>query len=155
MSAFAIPRNRAARLSLISQIISDRKIRSQRELAAILMEQGFEIAQPTLSRDLDDLAVGKDSAGFYNLQAQGETSESKLNRVLRDFLVSADLAGNLVVLKTPPGAAHLVAGAIDFARLSDVLGTVAGDDTVMVVVRNSQMGKDLLNTFVTLAELNT
>jgi transcriptional regulator of arginine metabolism len=103
---------------------------------------GFTVTQATVSRDLDQLGAVKVKRGgvlSYALPDQITTSDwsaSRLERILREWVVSVEAAGNLIVLKTPPGSAHLVGSAIDQARLPELAGTVSGDDTLFLVVRD-------------------
>lgn len=127
--------NGAARRRAIRRILGSGVVSSQTDLARLLREQGFDVTQATVSRDLKALGAGKvrgDDGGLaYSLRH--ETSDSGLERTLAEFAGGIRHSGNLVVITTPPGAAQVVAGAIDRSALDDVLGTVAGDDTVLVV----------------------
>jgi len=109
---------------------------SQAQLVGVLAQEGFEVTQATVSRDLKALGASKvrgtDGSFSYALGVnQGEDVD--LGRTLAEFAGEISWSGNLVVIKTPPGAAQVVAGAIDRSTLDHVLGTVAGDDTVLVV----------------------
>ena len=149
MSA-AIPSTKSARQRKIVDLLESTPIRSQTELADRLAAAGVTVTQATLSRDLLDLDAVKvrtpDGALVYAVPAEGgdrtpvaargsSASGARLARLAVDLLVSADSSGNLVVLRTPPGAAQLLASALDKAELDDVLGTIAGDDTVLVIGR--------------------
>ena len=129
------PATKAARQARIAALVERAPVHSQAELAELLAAEGFAVTQATLSRDLEELGVAK-TGGRY---ATGRESEEpdRLARTLADLLVSAERSGNLVVLRTPPGGAHLVGSALDRAALPEVLGTVAGDDTVLVVCRGA------------------
>ena len=126
-------------------------MRSQSELAAILAEDGVTVTQATLSRDLDELGAVRvrstEGALVYAVPGEGgdraahpavrETSAlERLRRRCEDVLVSVDSSANMVVLRTPPGAAQFLASAIDHTVLPDVIGTVAGDDTIFLVTRH-------------------
>jgi len=137
---------RVARQARIVELISQRAIRSQAELATLLATEGVDVTQATLSRDLDELGAVKlrgpdGGAPVYALPEEGHPMRSaaggtsRLTRLLGELLVSADASGNLVVLRTPPGAAQFLASALDRAALHDVVGTIAGDDTVLLVAR--------------------
>ena len=109
---------------------------SQAQLVGVLAQEGFEVTQATVSRDLKALGASKvrgtDGSFSYALGVnKGEDVD--LGRTLAEFAGEISWSGNLVVIKTPPGAAQVVAGAIDRSTLDHVLGTVAGDDTVLVV----------------------
>lgn len=153
MAETLLPNTRSARLSAISQIIEQKKIRSQRELADELFELGIDVAQPTLSRDLDDLSVGKDRAGFYVLGEIELADEQRLTRNLRDLMLSIDKSEQLCVLRTPPGGAHLLAGSIDQSRISGLLGTIAGDDTILMIARDSDAAERIVADFLLKAEI--
>lgn len=154
--ASAHARTRAARHARIVEIISSRPVRSQAELLALLEAEGFETTQATLSRDLDELGAVKlrgpdGGAPVYVIPDDGsppvrgiEGGTARLARLLGDLLVAADASGNLAVLRTPPGAAHYLASALDRAALHDVVGTIAGDDTVLVVAREPVTGAQLV-----------
>ena len=146
--------NRARRHARITELVSSMAIRSQTELAKLLAAEGIEVTQATLSRDLDELGAvklrGADSgAPVYVIPEDGspvrgvQGGTTRLSRLLAEFMVSADASGNLAVLRTPPGAAHYLASALDRAALADVVGTIAGDDTLFVVARDPHTGADL------------
>lgn len=148
----SLPNTRGARLSAISQILNKKKLRSQRELAQELADLGIDVAQPTLSRDLDDLSVTKDRAGFYILGVAEDITYQRLGKSLRDLLISIDVSSQLCVLRTPPGGAHLLAGAIDQAKVEGVLGTIAGDDTIMMITKDSNSAARIMNEFLAMTE---
>ncbi|WP_016697591.1 arginine repressor [Actinoalloteichus spitiensis] len=145
---------RVARQARIAQLVAQRAVRSQTELAALLAAEGIETTQATLSRDLDELGAVKlrgadGGAAVYVIPEDGspvrgvEGGTSRLARLLGDLLVSVDSSGNLAVIRTPPGAAHFLASALDRAALHDIVGTIAGDDTVLLVAREPLSGADL------------
>ncbi len=151
---------RVARQARIIELITQRAIRSQAELATLLGGEGVEVTQATLSRDLDELGAVKlrgphGGAPVYALPEDGHpmrgSGTSRLARLLGELLVSADASGNLAVLRTPPGAAQFLAGALDRAALHDVVGTIAGDDTILVVARDPLTGTDLATRIVELS----
>jgi len=156
------PTTRAARQGRIVELVSQRAVRSQSELAKLLASEGIETTQATLSRDLDELGAVKlrgadGGAPVYVIPEDGspvrgvEGGLSRLTRLLGELLVSADSSGNLAVLRTPPGAAHFLASALDRAALHDVVGTIAGDDTIFVVAREPLTGTELAERFSGLA----
>ncbi len=137
--------NTAARRRTIRRILSHDPVSSQTVLVERLSAQGFEVTQATVSRDLRELGAIKvrdgSGASVYALptpdeQADQGRSEQTLRRALVDFALTITSTSNLVVVRTPPGAAQVVAGALDHSDLRGVLGTVAGDDTVLVVVED-------------------
>lgn len=148
-------RSRVARQGRIVELITQRSVHSQSELLALLESEGIGATQATLSRDLDELGAVKlrgadGGVGVYVIPDDGspvrgiEGGTARLSRLLGDLLVSADASGNLAVLRTPPGAAHYLASALDRAALHDVVGTIAGDDTLVVVAREPRTGAQLV-----------
>lgn len=130
----------------IAELIRSQPLASQEELAERLAGQGFAVTQATISRDLDQLGavkVRRDGRLGYALpDAFANTPvPTGLAAVLRDWVRSIDVAGNLVVLKTPPGSAHLIGVALDQAALPDVVGTICGDDTVFVAVKSASKAR--------------
>jgi transcriptional regulator of arginine metabolism len=159
------PSSRAARHARIVAVLAEQEIRSQAELAAHLEEAGVHVTQATLSRDLDELGavklrspdggqpcyvVPEDGAPLAPRRA-ADAPPQRLARLLAELLVSAEASANLVVLRTPSGAANFLASALDRARLPEVLGTVAGDDTILVISRPPATGDDLVRRFHALA----
>ncbi len=161
----AVPPTKTARQQRIIELVGRQPVRSQTELAELLAESGLVVGQATLSRDLVEIGAVKvrDASGHLTYAVPGEGGdrsprageaaafEARLARVAAELLVSAEASANLVILRTPPGAAQYFASAIDHARLDAVLGTIAGDDTVMVVSRDPAGGEALAQTFLNLA----
>jgi len=158
--------SKAARHARIVTILNSRRVGSQAELAAALDDEGFEVTQATLSRDLEELGavklrtpdgglpsyvVPEDGAPLTSRTAK-DAPPQRLARLIDELLVSAEASANLVVLRTPPGAAHFLASAVDRAGLPDVLGTIAGDDTILVVARDPDGGRALAHHLVELQE---
>jgi len=156
---------RAARHDRIVAILSERTVRSQAELAAALESAGLSVTQATLSRDLDELGavklrspdgglpvyvVPEDDAPLTARTADDDPPQ-RLARLLGELLISAEASANLVVLRTPSGAANFLASALDRARLPQILGTVAGDDTILVISRRPDGGRDLADRLLALA----
>jgi transcriptional regulator of arginine metabolism len=142
-------------------------VHSQTELAGLLGNDGLSVTQATLSRDLDELGAVRiraaDGALVYAVPAEGGdrsprvasepgATAGRLARVAAELLVSAEASANLVVLRTPPGAAQFFASAVDAAELPEVLGTIAGDDTVLVITRDPSGGAICARWFLALAE---
>ena len=168
MSEHALtPLTKSARQQLITELLVSREVHSQPQLAELLAERGVHVTQATLSRDLVDLDAIKVRAasgalvyavpalgGDRTPTAPGETAAAahRLARLATELLVSAESSANLVVLRTPPGAAQFLASAVDRADLADVLGCIAGDDTVLVIGRNPAGGPTLAKKFTALAE---
>jgi transcriptional regulator of arginine metabolism len=140
---------RAARHARIVEMVRMWTIRSQSELSNLLGDEGIIVTQATLSRDLEELNAIK-VGGAYLIPADGQRplrdtdqGPARLLRLLRELLTAVDASGNIAVLRTPPGAAQFLASALDRAGLSDVVGTIAGDDTIFVVARDVTGGKAL------------
>jgi transcriptional regulator of arginine metabolism len=161
-----IPLTKSARQQLIVDLLATSEVRSQTELAELLHASGVTVTQATLSRDLVELDAVKvrSPSGQLVYAVPGEggdrrpvlahesaASETRLARLCAELLVSADASANLVVLRTPPGAAQFLASALDKAELASVLGTIAGDDTVLVISREADGGDDLVQRFLALA----
>ena len=146
------PLTKAARQARLVALIESEPVRSQTELARLLAADGVQVTQATLSRDLDELGAAKvrgaDGALVYRVpqdpaprRAGGDPgSDSRLAHWLEELLVSAEPTGGIVVLRTPPGGAHLLGSALDRAGLPEVAGTVAGDDTILLVCRAAGVG---------------
>ena len=126
------------RQRLIADWLRQHRIGSQEELVARLDLAGVPATQATVSRDLDELGavrVRREGAMHYRLPEQIESGEAgRLDRLLADWVTEIVAAGNLVVLKTPPGSANLVANALDAADVPDVAGTIAGDDPIFLAL---------------------
>jgi len=142
----------------ILDLIRSSSIHSQEELQALLRKRGIRVTQPTLSRDLRELGVAKSPAGYVvpgGIQAATnvaaftprETRQERLNRLIRDSVLSAEAAMNLVVVKTPIAAAQPVAIAIDAAELDGVMGTVGGDDTIFIATTSPAAAAELARHF--------
>ncbi|MBL7493439.1 arginine repressor [Frankia sp. AgB1.9] len=136
------PLTKRARHARLAALIGAHPVRSQTELARLLAAEGVRVTQATLSRDLDELGAtkvrGQDGQLVYTVDpglAPVELVRLPLSRLCEDLLVSAEANGDLVVLRTPPGAAQLFASALDRAALPEIMGTIAGDDTILVVCR--------------------
>ena len=140
---------KSRRLTAIRQIVDDEPVHSQEELRKRLQTMGFDVTQATLSRDIKELGLMKRAAdGAYQAAGAGATAPSSaaaaavaLSRALGEFLLSVDVAQQLVVVRTGPGQAQLLALAVDRAQLPDVIGTIAGDDTILVVCRDARAGQ--------------
>ena len=160
------PLTKSARHQRIIELVSHHAVRSQTELAQLLADHGVTVTQATLSRDLVELDTIKvrssDGALVYAVPGEGgdraphapRESAAALDRLARlcaELLVSAEASANLVVLRTPPGAAQFLASAFDRAEIAEVLGTIAGDDTVLVIGRDPAGGGLLAQRFLDMA----
>ena len=170
------PGTKTARHASIIQILSRERIRSQAQLRKALAQRGISTTQATLSRDLVELRATKIRAPggelIYSMPEAGapgqvhaaftgteETDDSlrahttpRLARWCAELLVTAEWAGPQVVLRTPAGAAQLLAGAVDDAMMPGVMGCIAGDDTVLVITRGAQVAADVARHLLALAD---
>lgn len=156
-----VPPTKVARHGRITELIRGGAVRSQSELAALLRAEGVQTTQATLSRDLEELGALKlrgvdGGAPVYAIPEDGAAGRvsggtGRLARLFSELLLSHQASGNLVVLRTPPGAAQFLASAIDRAALIDIIGTIAGDDTILVVARAGLTGEALGDQLAALA----
>ena len=158
---------KVARQARIAELVGAQPVTSQGELAALLAAEGIAVTQATLSRDLDELNAVKvrSTPGgplAYVVPEDGGAPPppqlpavgaplSRLIRLLGELMVSAEGSANLAVLRTPPGAAHFLASAIDRSGLAPVIGTIAGDDTVLLVARDPAGGHEVAGLMRTLS----
>lgn len=137
------------RRRLVRELVAGYAIESQSMLVALLADQGVEATQATVSRDLEELGISKlrgaDGRVAYALPEQGG-----LSQLLRQFVMAIGASGNLAVVRTPPGAAGTVASAIDAAELPDVLATLQGDDTLLVVAVEGTTGQAIADRLLAL-----
>lgn len=160
------PLTKNARQQLIIELLEHGEVRSQVELAELLAARGVQATQATLSRDLVELDAVKirarSGALVYAVPAEGgdrtpatsresAAANARLARLCSELLVSAEATANMVVLRTPPGAAQFLASAFDKAEIGDVLGTIAGDDTLLVIGRDPEGGEELAQRFLSFA----
>jgi transcriptional regulator of arginine metabolism len=138
------------RQQVILQLVRGGRVRSQGELGRLLRERGIAVAQPTLSRDVRELRLAKTRDGYTTPEgappfpsAAPAERQSKLGRALRSFVLSVQAAGSLVIVKTPPASAQPVARALDEAAPREVIGTIAGDDTVFVATPSERAAREL------------
>jgi len=151
-------KSKAARHQRIAAIVNTQSVHTQDELRSLLGKEGYVVTQATLSRDLDELRALKipnaKGVPVYALPEYGDPAatpvialdadaQSRLQRVAAEVVVGVDGSANIAVVHTRPGAAHYLASALDRSGLREVLGTIAGDDTVLVVSRNGNGGAAL------------
>jgi len=144
----------------IQRLLEERSVSTQEQLVDLLAADGVVATQATVSRDLEDLGAIKvrvpGGETVYAVPAMPKDAvapEDHLRRVCSEWVVEVAHSHNLVVLRPPPGSAHVVGSAIDRAGLADVLGTVAGDDTLLLVVAERTTGKAVARTISQLAGL--
>ncbi len=148
------------RQHIIGQLLGDHAVTSQAQLVGLLATEGIEATQATASRDLDELGAvkvrvpGGDTVyAIPELPTELHLPQEHLRRVLGEWVVEVGHSKNIVMLRTPPGSAHVVASALDRTGLPEVLGTVAGDDTIMVVSSQGCTGSQLAAQLLDLAGL--
>ncbi len=144
----------------IVKLLAENAVASQTHLVELLASDGVTATQATVSRDLEDLgaikvrvAGGETVYAIPEMPAEQRAPEDHLRRVFGDWVVEVASSGNLVVLRTPPGSAHVVGSALDRSGLPEVLGTVAGDDTLIVVVAEGAGGAQVAKQLAELAGL--
>ncbi len=144
-------KNKTERIIAIRNMILSNSVKSQDELLSMLQKQGFEVTQATLSRDLKQLKVAKvaDPNGVYVYQIPGLIKERNNleSQFVKQGFVSIDFSGNLAVVKTTPGFANGIASVIDAHKPYEVMGTIAGDDTILVILREGMSKSGVLNAF--------
>ncbi len=140
----------AARRAKVVALVESGVIYSQLDLVKELKKLGFKVTQATASRDLEEIGAVRGSDG-YRLQ---NSSDDSLARVLTNeqLILSVEASGNLVVVRTPPGGAQLLASNLDHSGLKSIIGTIAGDDTVLVVSRKANGGSDLAKELLTVGK---
>jgi transcriptional regulator of arginine metabolism len=171
------PGTKASRQAWVAATLAERPVRSQEELARLLAERGMPVTQATLSRDLEEIGAVRvrsaDGSLVYALPeepggpgsrpggvagggagggSEPDASRPRLSRTASELLISAEASANMVVLRTPAGAAQFLASVLDHAAWPSILGTVAGDDTVLVIARDPAGGEALAAQLLALAE---
>jgi transcriptional regulator of arginine metabolism len=144
----------------IAKLLADHAVTSQTQLVELLADAGVVATQATVSRDLEDLGAikvrvpgGETVYAIPELAHTQVAPEDHVRRVLGEWAVEIVVSGNLVVLRTPPGSAHVVASALDRAGIAEIIGTVAGDDTLLVVAAEDAGGQKVAATLRDLAGL--
>lgn len=168
-----IPATRTARLSIVEQLIAQHIIESQQQLVDMLADEGIQVTQATLSRDLDDLKASKvrtpsgafayavpEETQYAQVAAPANTSneqplspkfEQQLSKIIGGLITKVSAAQNLVIIHTPAGAAQYVASAIDKQPIDEVVGTIAGDDTVMMITTDNQSAQEKVSWLLDMA----
>ncbi len=161
----SLAHSRTARHQRIVEIIARLPVRSQGQMLELLAQDGYDVTQATLSRDLVEIGAVKIRHGgvlVYAVPGEGgdrslraaespEEVAARLRRLCEDLLVTATASANLVVLRTPPGAANYLASALDRADDEDIVGTIAGDDTVLVITSRVDAGQLVADRLLALA----
>lgn len=140
--------SKTARQHRIAKLLEDQVVTNQSQLVELLASAGIEVNQATVSRDLEELAAvkvrvpgGETAYAIPELPFDQVSTDDHLRRVLGDWVAGIDRSGDLVVLRTPPGCAHVVASALDRSGATGVIGTVAGDDTILVIAASGAGAK--------------
>jgi transcriptional regulator of arginine metabolism len=137
--------SKKARQGRILEAIRNRPVRSQEELSSLLRQEDIDVTQATLSRDVRELGLVKVRGGY---QISGEIRSSPpdemLRRAFEQYVIRTGVSDNIIIIRTSPGNAHSLAVVLDAAQWPEVLGTVAGDDTVFVLLCNRRLGKKVL-----------
>jgi transcriptional regulator of arginine metabolism len=145
----SVTARRAKAISLIKAGL----IHSQSDLVKQLKKAGFAVTQATASRDLEEIGAvrGRSASGesVYKISNTDDESISRTMPVPSDLIISVEASGNLAVVRTPPGGAQLLASSLDHSGISDIIGTIAGDDTVLVVSRKASGGGQLAKELLT------
>lgn len=139
----------------IREILANREIETQDELVEALRSSGFHVTQATVSRDIKELHLIKTPLdnGRYKYSFPSEQKFNpvqRLRRVLGDHFVQIDFTENLVVMKTMPGTANAVAAILDNLEWSEIMGTISGDDTILIICRTKEQSKELVNRIMSL-----
>lgn len=146
------------RQAKILELVRERAIETQEELAAILRAEGFEVTQATVSRDIKELSLvkipGENNTSYYASPDEPvlrRGGEDRLKRLVRLSLTDINSSENLIILKTPPGEAQGMASAIDHSHWPQIIGTVAGDDTILIIVKPKEATPEVVQRFLELA----
>lgn len=140
----------AARRAKVVSLVESGLIHSQSDLVKELKKAGYKVTQATASRDLEEIGAVRGSNGYL----LANSSDDSLSRVLttEKLILSVEASGNLAVVRTPPGGAQLLASNLDHSSLKSIIGTIAGDDTVLVVSRKSNGGAELAKELLSLGK---
>lgn len=134
----------------ILELIKKNVISTQEELVDLLKQEGLNVTQATVSRDIKDLRLIKVSIGdekykYAVPKEQIKISEKKLRFMLKEFVLKIDYSENLIVIKTPPGNANAVASVIDNSHWEEIIGTIAGDDNILLIIKPKDAVKEIIN----------
>lgn len=143
---------KARRQALIREIVESQSIQTQEELAQALGERGMVVTQATVSRDIKEMHLLKvlaedGSYRYATMDKEEQGTSDRLIRMLSDSVISMDSANNLIVIRTLPGSAHVAGEAVDCLKWPEVLGTIAGDNTILVIVRSNEDVEAVMRRF--------
>lgn len=149
---------KAQRQNKIAELVRERVIETQEELASALRAEGFEVTQATVSRDIKELSLikipGENNTSHYaspNEPMVRRGGDDRLKRLIRQSLSDINSSENLIIIKTPPGEAQGMASAIDHTHWPEIIGTVAGDDTILIIVKPKEVTPEVVQRFLELA----
>lgn len=150
----------SARRAKVISLVQSGLVHSQSDLVELLHRAGYEVTQATASRDLEDIGAlrgrDRDGSSVYQMPADEAASLARVISLPSELILSIESSGNLVVVRTPPGGAQLLASALDGARthgeLTSVIGTIAGDDTVLLISKKVAGGATLAKELLKIAE---
>jgi transcriptional regulator of arginine metabolism len=149
----------SARRTKAVALIESGLIRSQSDLVTHLKKSGFRVTQATASRDLEELGAvrgrDKDGESVYKLGKSSDDALSRVTPLPAKLILSVDHSANLAVIHTPPGAAQFLASSLDHANLTGVIGTIAGDDTIILVSKKTTGGAQLAKELLAYADTNS
>ncbi|MDW7673054.1 MAG: arginine repressor [Bacillota bacterium] len=146
------------RQRIIKELIAEKEIETQEEITAYLRDKGINVTQATVSRDIKELGLIKVPGNNQNYKYALSTEQSpinfpqRLNRLFKDYVIGTDYSENLIIINTLPGGAPSVASGIDGSGWDEIIGTVAGDDTILVIVKPKEMVDTVLAKFQDLLE---
>jgi transcriptional regulator of arginine metabolism len=140
---------KARRQSVVLELVQQQPVRNQEQLRRLMRKAGFDVTQATLSRDIRELGLvkGGHAAAYQSpvaADSNGQSARSVLNRAVAEYLARIDRVQQFVVLRTGPGQAQLLGVALDGARLAEVVGTLAGDDTILVITSDVRRARALV-----------
>ena len=140
-----------ARQSKILELIESNEIETQEELAEYLKELSIDVTQATVSRDIRELRLVKVLSGsgkykYAPINQNTEGTTSRLIKIFKNSMVSVNIAGHILVVKTLPGAAQICASAVDSLELEDIVGSIAGDDTIFIAINDTERVKEIAST---------
>jgi len=145
----------SARRAKAIDLINAGLVHSQSDLVILLRKAGFDVTQATASRDLEEIGAvrgrNKNGESIYQIQSTSDGAISRSLPVPGDLILSVEASGNLAVVRTPPGGAQFLASTLDNSQISSIIGTIAGDDTVLVVSKNATGGAALAKELLALA----
>ncbi len=150
-----IPPTKNSRHQAIKDIVSNKSVSSQAQILKELRRLGIEITQATLSRDLDELKIVKSQDTKQSTYQIDQGAATHLKRIINaDLIVGIDHSANIAVVRTPPGGAQFFASSVDSSGLNEIIGTIAGDDTVLIVTKDAHGGKKVAEQLWELARSN-